>query len=82
MSAGLALVGDDVGTPIISMEDSSGAQVGMFGPVITGVPGPEESLRLWDGLVAVTTVPGFWELKRTRTEDPRFGNRPSGVPSL
>ncbi|MCY3538749.1 MAG: disulfide bond formation protein DsbA [bacterium] len=82
MNAGLTLVGDDVGTPIISMEDSSGVQVGMFGPVITQVPGTEESLRLWDGLVAVSTVPGFWELKRTRTEDPRFGNRPTWVPSL
>jgi len=82
MDAGLALVGDDVGTPIIAMKDAQGDQVGMFGPVITRVPGREDSLRLWDGLVAVTTVPGFWELKRTRTQDPEFGERPAGVPSL
>ena len=79
MDAGLALVGHDVGTPIIAMDDARGDRVGMFGPVITRVPGREESLRLWDGMVAVTTVPGFWELKRTRTEDPEFGERPSGV---
>ena len=82
MDAGLELVGDDVGTPIIAMDDARGDRVGMFGPVITRVPGREESLRLWDGLVAVTTVPGFWELKRTRTEGPEFGRRPDGVPPL
>ena len=82
MDAGLALVGDDVGTPIIAMEDARGDRVGMFGPVITRVPSHDDSLRLWDGLVAVTTVPGFWELKRTRTEGPEFGERPHGVPPL
>ena len=82
MDAGLALVGDDVGTPIIAMRDAQGDRVGMFGPVITRAPGREDSLRLWDGLVAVTTVPGFWELKRTRTEDPEFGERPTGIPAL
>ena len=82
MDEGLRLVGDDVGTPIIAMDDARGDRVGMFGPVITRVPGREESLRLWDGLVAVTTVPGFWELKRTRTEGPEFGKRPPGVPPL
>lgn len=82
MDAGLALVGNDVGTPIIAMEDSRGDRVGVFGPVITRAPGREDSLRLWDGLVAVTTVPGFWELKRTRTEGPEFGERPAGVPLL
>ncbi len=79
MQAGLDLVGDDVGTPIIAMDDGSGNRVGMFGPVITRVPTREQSVRLWDGLVAVTTVPGFWELKRTRTEAPEFGDRPSGI---
>ena len=82
MDAGLALVGNDVGTPIIAMEDARGDRVGMFGPVITRAPSREDSLRLWDGLVAVTTVPGFWELKRTRTEDPEFGERPAAVPRL
>ena len=79
MDIGLDLVGNDVGTPIISMDDGRGGIVGMFGPVITRVPSREESLKLWDGLVAVTTVPGFWELKRTRTEAPDFGDRPAGI---
>ena len=44
MDAGLALVGDDVGTPIIAMEDARGDRVGMFGPVITRVPGRDRLL--------------------------------------
>jgi hypothetical protein len=76
MAAGLALVGDDVGTPIIALDDADGQRVGMFGPVITRVPPHELSLQLWDGFVAMATLPGFWELKRTRTEGPDVGQRP------
>lgn len=78
MDVGLQLAGDDIGTPIIAFENVDGERVGIFGPVITRVPAPDQSLQLWDGMVAVTTVPGFWELKRTRTERPDFGDRPSG----
>lgn len=77
MDRGLALAGDDIGTPIIGIETEAGDQVGIFGPVITRVPSPELSLQLWDGMVAVLTVPGFWELKRTRTERPDLGERPA-----
>ena len=76
MDAGLALAGNDGGTPIIALDDSAGNRVALFGPVITEVPAPEISLQLWDGFVAVATVPGFWELKRTRTRGPEFGARP------
>lgn len=76
MDVGLELAGTDIGTPIIAFEDASGERVGIFGPVITRVPNRELSLQLWDGLQAVMTVPGFWELKRTRTERPDFGDRP------
>jgi len=30
-----------------------------------------------DAMVAIMGVDGFWELKRTRTERPEFGDRPS-----
>ncbi|MGW0336728.1 hypothetical protein ACWD0J_33635 [Streptomyces sp. NPDC003011] len=30
-------------------------------------------LPLWDGFLMVATVPGFFEVKRTRIEGPRFG---------
>ena len=80
MDAGLDLVGQDVGTPIIAMEDGNGTRVGIFGPVITQVPPTDESLRLWDIVVEATLTPSFWELKRTRTEPPEFGERPDSVP--
>ena len=76
MDAGLALTGDDVGTPIIAFNNDDNEKVALFGPVITRVPTSEQSLKLWDGFVACATVPGFWELKRTRTERPEFGQRP------
>jgi hypothetical protein len=76
MKAGLDLTGDDVGTPIIALDDVDGNRVALFGPVITEVPKTETSLQLWDGFVAVARVPGFWELKRTRTKRPEFGKRP------
>ncbi len=76
MDIGLELAGDGIGTPIIAFDDADGDRVGIFGPVITRVPKTDLSLQLWDGLRAVMTVPGFWELKRTRTERPDFGPRP------
>ena len=74
---GLSLVGNDVGTPIIAFPDANGDRTALFGPVITRVPTPELSLQLWDGFMACATVPGFWELKRTRTERPDLGSRPA-----
>ncbi len=75
--AGLELVGNDVGTPIIAMDKADGSRQGIFGPVITRGPSKDDSLKLWDGMVAIMSVDGFWELKRTRTERPEFGERPS-----
>ena len=69
MAEGLALVGDDVGTPIIAVTGRSG-RVGLFGPVITEMPSGDDRLRLWDGFVAMADTPGFFELKRTRTGAP------------
>ncbi len=76
MDEGLALVGDDVGTPIIAFRCDDGTKRGIFGPVITKVPDTEQSLAFWDAMVVFTTTDGFWELKRTRTERPEFGDRP------
>jgi len=76
MDVGLALTGDDVGTPIIAFHDRDGVKQGYFGPVITKVPPREDSLAMWDALIAMMNVDGFWELKRTRTESPDFGQRP------
>jgi len=76
MDAGLALVGDNVGTPIIAFRCDDGEQRGIFGPVITKVPDSETAARFWDAVQVFVTTEGFWELKRTRTTGPEFGDRP------
>ncbi|MCS4275854.1 MULTISPECIES: DsbA family protein [Mycetocola] len=65
--SGIALVGQDVGTPIIAVNGTA-----FFGPVISPAPAGEEALRLWDGVLAVSSYPGFFELKRSRTVGPIF----------
>ena len=75
MHVGLDLVGHEVGTPIIAFDTPDG-KTGIFGPVITRAPQGEEGLALWDAMVTMATMDGFWELKRTRTERPDFGQRP------
>jgi predicted DsbA family dithiol-disulfide isomerase len=77
MDEGLALVGDDVGTPIIAITNSDGVKAGYFGPVITKVPSTDKSVAMWDALVAMMDVDSFFELKRTRTESPDPGARPT-----
>ncbi|MEU5092863.1 DsbA family protein [Streptomyces sp. NPDC021356] len=71
---GIDKVGQDVGTPVIALPGSDGRQIAFFGPVVTPVPTGEDALRLWDGTIAVASVPGFYEIKRTRTEGPDFSN--------
>jgi 2-hydroxychromene-2-carboxylate isomerase len=71
---GIGLVGTDVGTPVVAVENDEGEQVGLFGPVVTPAPMGEAAAKLWDGVYAVTTTPGFYELKRSRTEGPNFDN--------
>jgi hypothetical protein len=44
--------------------------------VITRVPDTESSLELWDVLHAMVSIAGSWELKRTSTERPEFGDPP------
>ena len=61
------LVGDDVGTPVVAVDD-----VAFFGPVVSPAPKGAEALRLFDGVVAAASIEGFFELKRTRTRGPRF----------
>lgn len=63
----MEIAGPNVGVPIISIDG-----VAFFGPVVTPAPTGETALRLWDGIYAAASVPGFYELKRGRTAGPKF----------
>jgi protein-disulfide isomerase-like protein with CxxC motif len=65
--AGMAPVGDDVGTPVIHYNGHA-----IFGPVVTPAPKGEAAGRLWDGVLLCTGTDGFFELKRTRDRRPSF----------
>lgn len=69
---GISLVGEDVGTPVIAVPGDGGELIGFFGPVITPAPKGEAAGRLWDGVLLVGSTPGFFEIKRTRTQGPIF----------
>jgi len=66
-AAGISQVGQDVGTPVVSVNGTA-----FFGPVVTPSPKGEAAGKLWDGVLLVASTPGFFELKRTRTADPIF----------
>lgn len=65
-NAGIESVGDEVGTPVIKLGDHA-----FFGPVITRVPTGEEAGEIFDAAVRLAQYPYFFELKRSRTENPQ-----------
>lgn len=65
--AGMDKLGKDVGAPCIHINGK-----GFFGPVISRKPEGEDAGNLFDGVVAASKYPYFYELKRTRTEGPQL----------
>lgn len=74
LSAAHAAAGTEVGTPVVSIPsvEESGAVFAYFGPVLSRIPRGEDAGKLWDGLRVVAGNPAFSELKRGRTEGPKF----------
>jgi 2-hydroxychromene-2-carboxylate isomerase len=83
----LDLAGPDVGSPILAWsvvpdgEAGSGAtarRVGFHGPIVSPGPRGEEGARLLEGVLVAGATPGFFELKRGRTEPPALPAPPWG----
>jgi 2-hydroxychromene-2-carboxylate isomerase len=64
---GMDPVGYDVGTPVIHVGD-----IAFFGPVVTPAPKGEAAGTLFDGVMMVSSTPGFFEIKRARIDEPSF----------
>ena len=74
MDQAIAKAGTDVGVPLIVLDGGRGS--GFFGPVMSPAPTGEDAVKFWDAIIAAGSVPGFFELKRTREVEPIFGERP------
>ncbi len=74
MDQAIAKAGTDVGVPQIVLDGGRGP--GFFGPVMSPAPTGKAAVMFWDAIIAAGSVPGFFELKRTREAGPIFGERP------
>lgn len=65
---GMDLVGYDVGTPVIRVEGITP----FFGPIVTPAPRGEDAGKLYDAFALFASIPGTFEIKRTRDTQPDF----------
>ena len=75
MAEARAIVGEDVGIPIAAIDDGDGFR-GASGPIFSAMPVGDEALQQFDAWVATLRVPGFAELKRSRSGPPPHPERP------
>ena len=74
MDQAIAKAGTDVGVPQIVLDGGRGP--GFFGPVMSPAPTGKDAVKFWDAIIAAGSMPGFFELKRTREVGPIFGELP------
>lgn len=64
------LGGPDIGSPVLVVD---GAERGLFGPIVCPAPTGEQAGLLWDVVVALSRLPGFFEVKHGRSGPPPEG---------
>jgi Mycothiol-dependent nitroreductase Rv2466c len=69
MAEAAAVVGEGVGTPALVLHRDP--PVGLLGPLVSPRPTGAEAVRLWDAVVAFTSVPGALEMSRPRPQRPK-----------
>lgn len=74
MAEAMSVVGEDVGVPIVVFEGTD--PVGFHGPIMAPAPRGEEAADLFDHLIALARLPGFFELKRGRDARPQLRGAP------
>lgn len=68
----LSRTGEDVGTPIITFDPDGDTPASFFGPVISRVPSPADSVEFYRALRTAARIPSFAELKRSQRETPQL----------